>query len=42
MTQAVHTIEKYGLCVEENRRKTDTADIESERQMHPGDFLTLT
>ena len=42
MTQAVHTIEESGLCVEEIRKETDTADIESERQLHPGDFYTLT
>ena len=42
MTQAVHTIEESGLCVEEIRKVTDTADIESERQLHPGDFYTLT
>ena len=43
MTQAVHPIEESsGISLEEIRKETDTADRESERQMHPGDFLTLT
>ena len=43
MTQAVHPIEaSSGISLEEIRKETDTADRESERQMHPGDFLTLT
>ena len=43
MTQAVHPIEESsGISLEEIRKETDTADRESERQMHPGEFLTLT
>ena len=43
MTQAVLPIEESsGISLEEIRKETDTADRESERQMHPGEFLTLT
>ena len=43
MTQAVHPIEaSSGISLEEIRKETDTADRESERQMHSGDFLILT